>query len=320
MSNNHTPTNRISAMLDETTATQSVPRADGAFAGSAAQPDNEARPFKQPLESDLVGRLIAPLSDTTKQDLLFRQIRDRLIEEFRPTTFSQMATVDELTDDYVRLIRARAPKPQEAPLPLDSRFANAVAIARKKRQRLDEVRKRLESIRVALEFLAGFKKYCDLEHAEHAAELVCNWIRRLETDLTPMEDSPAEGKTPTVKKRDREFMAKVEEFERQELGESEAEWATLRPHIKKFTHRDRMHNVFAGLSEVRGRERDQLQALLVRMRENQEMLEYYCSIDVPQNDEAHVQEPPTEESILEQRYISDLEKSIERKLKSLRPK
>ena len=110
MRNNHTPTNRISAILDETTVTQSEPRADGAFAGSAAQLDNEARPFNQPLESDLVGRLIVPLSDTTKQDLLFRQIRDRLIEEFRPSTFSQMATVDELADDYVRLIRARAPK------------------------------------------------------------------------------------------------------------------------------------------------------------------------------------------------------------------
>jgi hypothetical protein len=316
MTNNPTPTNRISAILDETAPTPSALRAEGALGSAPVTPGGQAGAAREPISDDLLAHLIAPPSDARRQDLLFGQIRDRLIEEYRPTTFTQTATIDLLAHDYVQLIDARAAK--EAPQPPPSLFAvTAVAAAAEKRQRLNSIHKNLESISAALEFLGGIKRRCEPEQAEHVADLICRWIKRLEMDVAQTQESPAEYEIPKVKKQHRKLLAMIEECEKQELQELQAEWASLQKSIKKLTDREHLYYFFAGLSPAGRRECGQLEGLLQKMYENQQNLKYFCRIRVTQNDVAQVQEQPTKELILAQRRISDLEKSIDRKLKSL---
>jgi hypothetical protein len=309
MMDNPTPTNRISAILDETEAIQSVQRSDGAFGSAAVTPERGSHSGKKSAATDHLASIVSLPSESREDEQLLRQFRDELTLEFNPRTFSQTAAIDLLAHDYLQLSRLRAAIEPPTPRPY-------IRKDEMENQRIleDNVR----CIHCALEFVCGFGRPCAHEQALRVTDLVVGWIKNLEDYVTPTEDSLPEQAIPAVKKRHRKIMAEIEEFEKLLLQERQAEWESLRPYIKKLIDRDHLYYFFSGLLSVGPRERDQLQGLLHRLQENQEMVLDVRARLAPRIDGVRVEERSTEELIVLQRRICDLEKTIERKLKILR--
>ena len=292
--------NRFSFPSEEVRPTEAMSR-DGGMRGSAhVTADAEVHSTKSFLADDFVSRIILAPNDGKRHDRLFHEFRNRLIAEFEPRTFSKKAAIDQLAHDYARLTCARAAIEVPQPMPAISP-GNA-----EKRKSLSENRANLESIRAASEFLSGFKKCCEPEQAQRTADLIHRWIKRLEADVTPNEDFLSESE--------------MDDAEKQELRKLEAQWAALQPFVKKLADRDHLNYVFIGCSSIRSGERRQLQKLLGDMAENQELVTWCLNLNKPPPLPDMLPDLPPKELIQLQRYISDLQKSIDRQLQSLRKK
>ena len=107
------PTNRMAGLLDNPLPGPLLvqrlnKRLPAATAPAAAAP---ARPPVKRGRSELAPgtaarRAITPRADYRRDDRLFLSIRQELVEQFQPATFTAQAAVDCLAHDYVRLARA----------------------------------------------------------------------------------------------------------------------------------------------------------------------------------------------------------------------
>ena len=90
-----------------TEAQREASRRNGSLGRGPVTAEGKARSRLNALKHGLLARVVAPPSDARRQDLMYEKARRRLVEEFRPATFSACAAVDALASDYVQLARAR---------------------------------------------------------------------------------------------------------------------------------------------------------------------------------------------------------------------
>lgn len=109
------PSNRLSGIIDDATASpasteaqREASRRNGAKSRGPVSDEGKARSRLNSVKHGLLAKVITPPGDPRQHDLLYRRYRQELIDELKPSSFSERALVDALASDYVQLGRARA--------------------------------------------------------------------------------------------------------------------------------------------------------------------------------------------------------------------
>jgi len=211
-------TNRISGLIDEpgsaprSPAQQNASRRNGALSRGPVTFEGKSRSRMNAMKHGLLARVIAPASDIRQQDVLYRKIRRRLMDQFHPDDFSDIAAIDTLAMDYVYLARAtqmieQLHRPQGISAQDNQRWQELMALHRDERL-LDRVVKqsnrndwplctREEAERVALRITAFVKNVQnDLAEAEADAKLdgeMENQLPVATPEFPPFHQGPAEA-------------------------------------------------------------------------------------------------------------------------------
>ena len=191
--------NRIAHLVDDATATpvtrtpaqQEAARLNGAKSCGPKTSEGKLISRGNALKHGILAAVITPPQDFRGLDLLYRQIRRRLIAEFTPATFSGQATVDALAHDFVRLARAKrvleaSQRPRDLPPEDEERRLQLVA-----------ARRDLALFRSALAAWAAHEPWeFPLPQASRIASRLMAMLAGVEQDLAEADDPDLEPMDP----------------------------------------------------------------------------------------------------------------------------
>jgi hypothetical protein len=139
------------------------------------------------LKHGLLAKVLSPPSDCRGHDKLFRQIREQLVHEFRPRTFTQWAAVDRLAIGYLQRSRATAMiEGRQTVLPLKAHDQESW-------DRAIECRRDRVALRHAAQRLQQNGLFCSKKSAQRVATLMQRLIEQSKADLAELAEDIAQA-------------------------------------------------------------------------------------------------------------------------------
>jgi hypothetical protein len=252
----------------------------------------------------LLAEHIAPPVELLKDDQLYRHIRDQLIEEFKPSTYTENMAVDSITADYVQLVQARASAKALQRPPVSSQKDSELI------HRLSEMKcDRSTIIQLLDSWDGGIRPACSPAAARRIAEHVQGFVTGLREYVTPSKDYLT--------------AEKMDDFEREEYRKSMAQWKVVKTVARQLEDQERVTAWLVNETLAQARTLKALRSVLnwiaeylqmhLRGKETEERLARQL-----QDRMLLARAPASKQSLQRQRQIDALERAIERKLKSLR--
>jgi hypothetical protein len=324
--------------------------------GQTAVPAATTRRATDEAEEDFFAPLMAPLADPRGWGEVFQRTLRKLVDEWRPTTFSEGAAVSSLAADYTQLARLQwMIERLQRPGALSEEDAKKLLV-------LDEACRDQALIRAVIARLdAGDPGACTPEQAKRLAALVATGAAQVEEDTIASDGAAEDLAIEAARERDdprsapttgrsgdtgpadkgepetREGAAALDpgavsdrengadEFEQQELEQLQHLWGLIRPVKKQLADREHLAAVLAGEVRARARETRGLRGMFAAIDECLSRRQWGSSrCALKQRAERLQHQALTavaaapEKLLLLYRLRVEVEKSIDRKLQGLR--
>lgn len=262
------------------------------------------------LKHGLTAKFLTPARDPRNQDQLYQEVHDELINEYKPVGFTAESTVSNLAHDYVQMIRCR--QMMEA-------LQKPTALSQKDHEEWEKMQ-RLQRRRQALSStIASITANDDLsfssEVAHDLAVQVTGLVNEITKDIREINEE--------AKSYDPDTGAELVPLSDEEIEEAQELWRTIQPLRRQLADEEHLTRVFAGNAVPTKMLSKRLKTLLEKLQEYSVLRDKRRELDVEQKINALnesilmklASEP--ERIMLLERYLRDIERSIERKMKQL---
>lgn len=298
-------------------------RKNGARSKGPVSEQGKQASRRNALKHGLTAKFLKPQNDTRDQDQLYEQVHQELMNEYEPHGFTAQSTVSNLAHDYVQMIRCRQMiETLQQPSPLTGKD-------RASWEQLQATKQEQQSIASALALLtAGEDIEFPAEEAIRLAESVTQFVLGLEADgrkldmdlLVPYSIDIA--KKPSAGDNKADHTDEHEFIPEQELETLLEQWVYLKPVCRRLSDLDHLTAVFSGHAVPSPVVRPRLAKALQWIKRHLDLSIFGQRHLQRQADELRDQkliqlanEP--EQVMRLERYLRDIERSIERKMKQL---
>lgn len=260
------------------------------------------------LKHGLTAKSLKPPKDIRGQHELFEHFHEELVNEYRPNGFTAETIVSNLAHDYVQLIRCR--RMMEALQRPKSLPQNE----KKQWEELERKKKYREHLATAIACITANEDLdFPLEVARQLASKVANLVNQTREDFDEVQEA---GKAGPAKTDD---LVPFQDCEVQEIKDL---WGIMRPCHRKLADEDHLTRVFNGQILISRTQSHRLRELLKHLEKNASFgVSTYRGVQnkadaMIENMLYAIAQDPSEIMRLE-RYLRDIERSIDRKLKEL---
>lgn len=308
---------RITPFLDSpalpkprTPAQQRAARINGAKSRGPRTPEGRQRSSKNAVKHALLARAIAPRSDFREDDRIYWSIREELVAEFMPTTFTEYVEVDSLAFHLLQLIRARkmteiVQKPTQGFSPDDAQ----------RWKEFHENEELAETIEAVIARCAGNQPArCGKEEAKELAQSIHHLVSNNLADVEQLARDRQE---------DPDCDQQFDEFDREAVAAMESLRKTIGPASQRFLDEPYVAGVLCGSKRAQRGDGERLLKLLeVRARGLRTWLRNHDDVrarmEQAREHNLTLLGRAPERAMLLQRYARRHEAAVERALRSLR--
>lgn len=271
----------------------------------AGKRNSRANAFKH----GLTAKLLTPIRDNRRHDELYKQIHQELINEYEPEGFISEWTVQNLANDYIQMIRCRQMiEVLQRPMGLTDED-------QRDWDKMDLAKRDCESLAAASACITAKQDLVfPLEVARRIASMVTGLVEGVEQDVREIE-----GGAPSV---DPITGKELDPFDEDEAKETLELWGIIKPLSRKLADEDHLTRLFNGHAAARRMELNRLQKLLNHLEQrarwrvsSQRKVEELGDMLIDKRIFELANDP--KRIVLLERYLRDIERSIDRKTKKL---